>query len=457
MKSFSRLFILTIIIGITVGCDKKDNTGTLSDIAQITAFAFASNDSIPGFGEAIFVVDQLTDTGLIRMRKNDSVRFGTPLNKVVPKITYYTNPASVTFYLGEKAVVLTGYDTLDLSVKPIRIRVVAQNTDYEKWYKLDFDVHTMNGDLFLWDTLTASISNVHVGRTKTVNRNGVFYFFQNDGFRPMMYISSDLGKHWEEKSVTGLPASCRVEQIVLGEGNEYFFYADGKSLYMSANGYEWDAPILLDVEVLALYMTFNDRLWLAARGEDRVPRLYSMDADLKLTPYVGLGIPGDSLPLHFPVSDFSVAQFKSSSLHQHSLIAGGFDRLGHITNGRWSVEFNNYNYNITNIVPANDAFGNFAGAGIAYYGKFLYFIGGMREDRALIAPVYTSVDEGMNWVDATDTINNHKPKGYMSRHQISTFEHEGDIYIIGGEDNSTTYTDAYRGHMNSINWPEIGN
>ncbi|MCQ2342854.1 MAG: DUF6242 domain-containing protein [Paludibacteraceae bacterium] len=457
MNTFSKyVLVLLLAIGIA-GCEKKTESNVLSTVARITAFAFAPDDSIPGLGEAIFVVDQMTDTGIIRMRKNDSVRFGTPVNAVQPRITYYSTPASVTFYLGDSAVSLTGYDTLDLSIKPIKIHVVAQNTDYDKWYKLDFNVHKVNGDLFVWETVNPAITSQNAGQQKAIEMGDVLYYFINDGFRPRMFISEDWGEHWDEHTLSGLPSDCNVRQIV--EGIEVLVYGDGKNIYYSTNGYDWQS-LTVDMDIMALYMCFNDYVWMSGKDEQGKMRLYRMDQSLTITPALGIGLAGDTLPADFPVQDYATIPFTSSSLHQHALIAGGYDRDGKMSDGRWSLEYNYIygTYHLVNMASEKNTFPAFAGAGVCYYSSFLYMIGGIYEDRTLFTNVYTSFDEGMHWTMAANG-DSKKPAELEGRHRVSTFvrHDDGSVYVIGGEDYTTTYSDVYRGRMNSIGWEPIGN
>lgn len=457
MKHFYKIFFGATILVALVGCQQQESGTSLSNIARITSFAFTPNDSFPGMAAAKFIVEELNDTGIIRMRKNDSVAFGTPINKIVPAISYYAPPAAVVFYFGDSiAIPLTGYDTLDLSIRPIKVRVISQDTKNEKWYNLDFSVHTMNGDLFLWDTLTTAISPQKVGEQKALNMNGIFYFYQNNGFRPRMFMSRDKGETWTERTITGLPANCTVRQIT--EGPSQFFYAQDNKLYLSDNGYEWKEAATLDIQVMAIYMCFNEYIWFSGRDSEGKARLYTIGEDLTPVIQTNIGLPGDTLPLNFPVQDFASIPFTSSSLHLHNLIAGGYDRRGEITNALWSLEYNYIydTYHITDMA-SESKFPPFAGASISYYGKFLYLIGGIHDDRSFIEDVYVSTNEGMHWTQVQDTLNPMKPGAFVRRYRATTFVDSTNLYIIGGEDFTTGYSDVYRGKMNSIGWPEIGN
>jgi len=467
MKTLSKISLLFISLLTIISCNDSSSTGTLSAVAQITAFSFAANDSFPGLGEAVFVVEQLSDTGLIRMRENDSIRYGTPLDSVIPQITYYTTPSSVTIYLGDSAIALTGYDTLDLNIRPIRLHVVAQNTDYSKWYKLEFEVHTVDGDLFHWDTIQSEIPGAYThGTQKALVRNDRFYYYQNDGFGVQLFTSDTEGEQWTKQSLSGLPSSCDVRQIV--EGDTRFFYGKGHDLYYSNDGIVWDyTPTELEIVALYMCMKVNNiqnpsdsvRLWMAARNHDGITQFYTVGLDV--IPHVekGIGLPADTLPLTFPIEEYTTIPFQSSSLHQHALIAGGYDRNHKMTSARWSLEYNEiYNtYHLTNLASGNTSMDAFAGSCASYYGQYLYLLGGIREDRSFLGNTYASNDEGVNWIEVTDTLNSKRPRDLKGRYHTNTFVHNLNLYIIGGEDNSTTYSDVYRGRMNSIAWPEIGN
>jgi len=476
MKNFLNLSLIGLTIISLCACEQNQSTTVASAVAQIVSFGFAEDDSIPGLGEAVFVVEELTDTGLIRMRKNDSIRYGTDLSAVIPEITYYTTPSSVIFYLGDSAVSLTGYDTLNLAFNndstPILIHVTAQDVNYSKWYRLRFDVHTMDGDLFKWDEPLYIEGAPEHGTQKAMLHKDVMYYFQSDGFTPRLFTSSDLGKQWEIATVTGLPKDCNVRQIV--EGDQYFFYGRGKDFYYSEDGAEWNHVPLDTLDIMALYMCMNVknmyqkddsiRIWMAARSTtDGKARFYTVGKSGEaVTPMVarGIGLPGDTLPVHFPIEDFATIPFQSSSYHQHGLIAGGYDRNHQMTNARWNLEYNYIydSYHLTDMASGYSGFPDFTGTSVCYYNNYMYLLGGIYENRNYICNAFVSEDEGVHWVEVNDSTNMKRPDAFKGRYHTNTFVYKGtDLYIIGGEDNSTTYSDIYRGRQNSAGWEPIGN
>ena len=65
--------------------------------------------------------------------------------------------------------------------------------------------------------------------------------------------------------------------------------------------------------------------------------------------------------------------------------------------------------------------------------------------------ILVSNDEGLNWT-AADTTKNWLPGVYKARQKQSAIVRDNNIYIFGGQDTETTYSDVYRGRLNSIDW-----
>ena len=65
MKRF--LYIcLGIILLILPACNKNtDNNQANRSLAQLKAFSFAANDSMPGLTKAVFSIEERNDTGLV--------------------------------------------------------------------------------------------------------------------------------------------------------------------------------------------------------------------------------------------------------------------------------------------------------------------------------------------------------------------------------------------------------
>ena len=65
--------------------------------------------------------------------------------------------------------------------------------------------------------------------------------------------------------------------------------------------------------------------------------------------------------------------------------------------------------------------------------------------------ILISKDEGLNWTLA-DTTKNQLPEAYQARQKQNTIVLNNNIYLFGGQDAVHTYSDVYRGRLNSIDW-----
>ena len=120
MKRVLYIFGLISLIWLA-GCEKKDTKKETSSIAELSAFSFASNDSMPGLATAVFTIEERLDTGLVWNK--DSILYGTRLDTVVPRFTFTATPGAAFLTMPDTVVTLTGYDTLNFSQGPIYLTI----------------------------------------------------------------------------------------------------------------------------------------------------------------------------------------------------------------------------------------------------------------------------------------------------------------------------------------------
>ena len=92
------------------------------------------------------------------------------------------------------------------------------------------------------------------------------------------------------------------------------------------------------------------------------------------------------------------------------------------------------------------------GLSVVYYNNSLLLFGGV-DDKAkyLGRDIFVSTNEGITWTKA-DSTKNQLPESYQARQKLSAIVRDNNIYIFGGEDSEQTYSDAYKGRLNSIDW-----
>lgn len=183
---------LLIILFALVGCKSKTTT-VLSSDATVYAFSLQKNDSFPGLAEAVYKVEQLSDTGRIRLK--DSIRFGTPIDSVIPKVTFNATVAGAVFYVADSAVTHTGNDTLDFSKSPVYLRVYSEDRENEKWYRIETFVHQVDPDLYVVEKVLDRICPPKPAQQVASCQNDTFFFLVDDGFTQQQYYSLDA-VHW---------------------------------------------------------------------------------------------------------------------------------------------------------------------------------------------------------------------------------------------------------------------
>ena len=159
----------------------------------------------------------------------------------------------------------------------------------------------------------------------------------------------------------------------------------------------------------------------------------------------------------FPVSDFAAVAFQSASLRARALIIGGFAENGRSLNSRWNLEYSEHikthgGYRLSEYSIDRPTFTTLTGVSVVWYDEKLLLFGGVDKDMSYFGrDILVSTDEGLNWTQA-DTTKNQLPEVYQARQKQTALIRDNYIYLFGGQDARTTYSDVYRGRLNSIDW-----
>jgi hypothetical protein len=157
------------------------------------------------------------------------------------------------------------------------------------------------------------------------------------------------------------------------------------------------------------------------------------------------------------VSDFATVCFQSASQRERAMIIGGFADNGLSLNTRWNLEYSrhtpeNNGYRLQEFSIDRPSFTSLTGISVIWYNRQLLMFGGVDDQMTYFGrEILISEDEGLNWVQA-DTSKNQLPKVYQARQKQTAIVRDNDVYLFGGQDKTATYSDVYRGHLNSIDW-----
>lgn len=457
MRKF--LPILILILGVFASCDDSSTTVETSSETRVNTFTFYKDTANLGLTEATYKIEHLADTGLIYC--TDSLRFGTRLDSVVPYITYKATPASATYFLPDTTVVSTGADTLDFSQGPIYLLVKASDMveDHKRWYRIKLFVHQADPNLFVWKQMTDHIFDPQICEMKAFSVEDTIALFVNNGFSTNIYQSQD-GATWERAtSPVGLPTPCQVRDI-LQHGDTMYYVANNK-LYTSLNLTDWTETDLSNREfdLVNMLVVFDNQSWCILQNKFTKQLFLGTIADNDILPASNIrGLEGNVLPKNFPISDFAALPFQSSSERPRAMIVGGRTIDGRAVNTRWNLEYeSSAGYRMVDFSIEQPSFNSLTGISIVQYNNRLMMFGGLDNDLEWRSDMLYSDDEGMNWY-APDTTENQLPRTYTARqNQTVVVDKQQNIYIIGGQSFTETYSDVYRGYLNELKWEALKN
>lgn len=444
MKKHHFIPLWIVLMGwILSACEHNNTAETTSSVAQLTAFSLAANDSMPGLAAAKFSIDERVDTGLVWNK--DSILYGTSLEKVVPKFSFKTTVGAAWIQTPDTTIALIGNDTIDLSRRPVYLRIQSSDGTTTKVYEIRATVHQCDPDLYTWEQYHAGIYPTDDSEQGVVWLNSRMVLYKHNGLR-ISCTSSANARTWEPlQDVVGLPNSCRVRQII--SDTHALYYGEGHHLYQSEDGIHWTHTEIED-SIVATVMYWNGLPWVAvAQGEEI--ELATIEANQ--THRKGLRAQGTD----WPVSGYASVGFESSNGRPRALILGGYATNGKVLNSRWQLEYSPYiegGYRMLNFANTFTSSQALTGTSVIWYNQQLMMFGGIDHNHNCLGrEVLVSHDEGVTWAVA-DTTKNQLPEAYTARYKQSALTDGEHIYLIGGQDATHTYSDVYCGRLNSITW-----
>ena len=445
MRKYLYIIVAIFLVSLT-GCESGSSSSTPSSVAQLTAFYFAANDSNPGLAKAVFTIEERLDTGLVWNK--DSMLYGTRLDSVVPKFTFAATPSAAYLHLKDTFIALSGYDTLDFNQKPIYLTIRSADRSTIKTYEIRTTVHQADPDLYTWTQLTPQIYEIEDSEQKVLEMDNSFVLIKSNGFALRAYASED-GSEWIDLGEpTGLPAGTKVRQM-LSDGSTFYYGQDNK-IYTSTDAITWTAHSV-SYPVITMLLYWNNLIWALVENNGYELAWWEDEA-LVLSGMRPKGL--------FPVSDFGSVVFQSASLRERAMIIGGFADNGASLNTRWNLEYSTHpqpkgEYRMEEFSIDRPSFTHLTGISVIWYNNQLMMFGGVDEKMSYFGrEILISKDEGLNWVKA-DSTKNQLPEAYSARQKQTAIVRDEYIYLFGGQDANISYSDVYRGYLNSIGWGKV--
>ena len=443
MRKF--LYMLTCFFALLlIGCDNSGSTTVPSSVARLSAFSFATADSMPGLAQAVFTVEERLDTGLVWNK--DSMLYGTDLHRVVPRFVFAATPSASSLIFPDTVCLLTGYDTLDFTKSPIYLSIRSGDKKNIKVYEIRPTVHQVDPDLYTWEKIFDGFDNQEETEQRVLEQNGDFVMMVSNGFELSVYRSEE-GEEWSTPvAPTGLPAGTKVRQMI--SDGQTLYYAQDHTIYTSDDAVTW-TPNVVAEEVVTMLLYWNGMAWVLTQKEDQYELGYFHNGELTLS---GLKPQGE-----FPISDFATLCFYSPSGRERAMIIGGFAENGKSLSTKWHLEYSEHpqpkgQYRLEEFSIDRPKVSGMTGMSVVWYNNRMLLFGGVDDQMTYFGrDILVSTNEGMTWAKA-DTTKNQLPEVYQARQKQTAIVRDNDIYLFGGQDQTSSYSDVYRGRLNSIDW-----
>ena len=304
--------------------DKEYTTVETSDNATVLSLTFDENDSIPHLDEAEFIIDN--DNNLIYNK--DSLPYQTRIDSVFPSFTFVSTAGAALIVDGD-TVYLTGNDTVDFTVQPVKLINYASDGIHFKEYDIYVNVHQVEPELFVWTQLCEAVYQHEGSSQKALQKDGAFYVLVSSGLKNNLYVSEDASQ-WQAHAVEGLPQNMDFRQALVFNGK--FYVASEGKLYASDDASVWNETSHSDYEFVNLLYVFNDELWAVVRNVQTGAITFAGSRDAQIW------MEGVALPEKFPISDYAAFTFESRTGKAKAMVMGGITAEGVVCNTRWCTE-----------------------------------------------------------------------------------------------------------------------
>ncbi|MBB3187593.1 DUF6242 domain-containing protein [Microbacter margulisiae] len=432
------LFIPFAILGFLLlhSC-LSTTTPTYSTDGHVISFSLKS-DSVPALAKAVFTIDQTNGT----IYNVDSLPYGTNVKQAIPVVTAYSTAG---MYFNDS--VYTGSDTVDFS-RPVILKNYAQDGVTIRQYVVTVNVHKVDPDSITWEERTYPSYSFQTIDQKAVYFNEEVMLYVNDGSQMHLFTSTD-GKSWTTQTLSGLPATVNLQQMVV-YNNMLCLVENGQMMLESTDGLTWQTvAVNSSYPLVTLVSAIGTELIGIQQYNGTYYLCYSNDGTNWLT---GEALTGSMA--NFPISDFAATSYQPTVGSSKVLVVGGINASGQIVNSIFSymlgsswADFSSEAALTTSSFPA---IRNASLTG--YNGKVLLLGGKLASNQLKDDTLLWSKSDGLFWTKADSLTMIPKPLHYVYRYKQSVVvDNNYRIWIIGGKDaNDNFLKEVWVGRLNSL-------
>ncbi|MDE5791667.1 MAG: hypothetical protein K2H96_10630 [Muribaculaceae bacterium] len=401
------LISAVMVMGIA-SCNKKDDdpddeTATIVYLPNVAVTSFklkADKNVMANLDSVFFTID--LEHGVIY--NADSLPKGTPINKLVPSISYssYITSASIIMKGGTTRNDTVNYvknpgDSIDFTGN-VSLVIATANDEMKKTYTLKVNVHKQEPDSLVWNEMAVAqlpsrLSSPRNQKTVELNGTAVTLIEEKDGSLTISTSSDLYNNVWTKNAVT-LPFQPEVRSLTASSSALYLLDSTG-SLYTSADGLSW---------------TSTGEFWNKIIGGygDTAIGLKTTSSGLCYAQYPLKNLEEKAVDTDFPIgghSNFVVHSNKWTS-SPVGFFCGGEKADGSLSDAVWAFDGSNW-------IPLSEgSFPAMKGASLIPYYAFRtttssalkptelevwMILGGETSDGSFNRTLYISYDNGVNW------------------------------------------------------------
>lgn len=413
--------------------DDGNEMAVTSAAVAIKDFSLQANAKVMSNLDSVFFSIDLKEGVVFNA---DSLPMGTDVSGLIPVITFINrlSKAELIFKDKEGRSTTVDYltnpsDTIDFT-NPVTLNVTALDGISKFTYTLKVNVHKQNPDSLVWDNMAYSIlpsRGSEPVRQKTVKRNNsiISLIEEMDGSYTLASTSTPETGDWKKQEVA---FSFDPEIRTLNSTEDFLWILSREGqLFYSADGTVWTSTGENWKNIIGPY----DNLLLGIKESGGI---------LKHTCYPsGSTMTETEVTNDFPIEGFSALGIVDSDWASSPtvIMTGGVTRDGTLTGATWAFDGSSWERIDNNSVPPVE------GAWMTQYivtralapfkqpREFQAWIlsGGLLADGSFNKNVYVSLDNGVNWKKASESLQLPEYFPELSNADAITWEEKKEVSL----------------------------
>lgn len=418
-----KILSFTILLITFVSCISEDVV--LQDSPHIKKFAFGSHTAVPGIEKIAFTVD----TVQCIIYNEDSIAYGADLKKMMPYITYTGSPKKIQV----NGTDWNKTDSIDFS-RPVKYYIQSQNKKNEATYTITLRQHQVNPDQLFWSEQKSLSLPYPTTQIRCISTQQALWMFTAPTAPHNLGLIYQLNSQNNWTQMGEFETSLLTNSIDVFQQQIYAISADSTTL-LRLNQTTWEEVASFSSGKMAdILGSIQQKMYIR----------YLSQGQSWLASYDGTTLQPETqavLPPHFGMDGYS----KLTANNTLYLIGGMHQNqeTNHVIssdNGLYWTDILNQSGSYT-FTPRCQA-------STAYYGKFIFAIGGTYKQKPVLQH-YLSNNGGYSWSELAAFQQLPDNYRYTIGTQATSFNN--NLWLIGLTEDGHRIT-VWKGRINKIDF-----